>query len=195
VSGADRAARRQSPALDVSRPFANVICAMDFTEASAAGLRAATDLVRQSQGRLILFHAVEGIPRRMVLSSGEALQVQQDYATRVVAKAQRLRGLVSVRELETRQVEPIVVSGPPDRGILQAAAEIKADLIVMGVTPRSILDEVLAGSTSRVVLQRSTCPVLLVPVTAAGVPPQPDGESRLTAGRAAPADASSQAYP
>ena len=60
--------------------------------------------------------------------------------------------------------EPIVVTGNAFRGIVAIAKETSADLIVMGVAPRSRVDEALSGSTLRAVLRSATVPVLVVPV-------------------------------
>jgi nucleotide-binding universal stress UspA family protein len=55
----------------------------------------------------------------------------------------------------------------PGRGILNYAAEVGADLIVMGTHGRHGADRLVHGSSSEYVLRRATCPVLLVPPTAA----------------------------
>jgi nucleotide-binding universal stress UspA family protein len=148
-------------------PFVELVCAIDFTEASAAALAAAIPLVRRSGGRLSLLHALEDSRGRMVFSGGEAVQVLRDHQGRSASASQRLRRLVPFQALDWSQVNPIVVSGAPCRAILRVAAETGADLIVMGMTRRSALGEVLAGSTSRAVLRRATCPVLLAPPLAA----------------------------
>jgi nucleotide-binding universal stress UspA family protein len=67
----------------------------------------------------------------------------------------------------------MVVSGLPHRRILQAAADADADLIVMPKSMRGGLEEALLGSTTRVVLRRARCPVLLVPM-----PEVPDASKR-----------------
>jgi nucleotide-binding universal stress UspA family protein len=144
-------------------PFVELVCAIDFTEASAAALAAAIPFVRRSGGRLNLLHALEDFPGHMVFSGGEAAQVRRDYQVRLAIASQRLRQSAPLRALDGSQVNPIVVSGSPHRAILRAAADVGADLIVMGMTRRSVLNEALTGSTSRAVLRGATCPVLLVP--------------------------------
>ena len=64
------------------------------------------------------------------------------------------------------RVDARVTTGDPHHGILDVASDVKADLIVMGVPPRSRLDEVLFGSTLRNVLRRTKIPVLVLPVLA-----------------------------
>jgi hypothetical protein len=60
----------------------------------------------------------------------------------------------------------MVVTGNPSASITDTAAESAADLIVMGVAPRSWLDEAVFGSTLRAVLRKAKTPVLVLPVAA-----------------------------
>ena len=56
-----------------------------------------------------------------------------------------------------------VRAGDPVREIIAAAAEWRADLIVLGTHARSGLARLFLGSTAEGVLRHSTCPVLIVP--------------------------------
>ena len=62
--------------------------------------------------------------------------------------------------------KPVVTTGDAHRLIVNSAAESAADLIVMGVAPRSWMDEMVSGSALRGVLRHATAPVLVVPVVA-----------------------------
>ena len=57
-----------------------------------------------------------------------------------------------------------VVTGDAAAGIVSAASETNADVIVMGVARRSWLDRALFGSTLGGVLRRAQVPVLVIPV-------------------------------
>jgi universal stress protein A len=142
--------------------FGHIISAVDFTVASAVAVETVLDLIRRTGARLTLVHALNDVPRHTVFSGGEALRVTSQLQGREAQVARHLRskipGNVSVR------VDARVTTGDPHRAILDIAAEISADLIVMGVPPRSRLDEVLFGSTLRKVLRRSNVPVLVLPV-------------------------------
>jgi nucleotide-binding universal stress UspA family protein len=50
--------------------------------------------------------------------------------------------------------------GKPYRQILTVAEEEHADLIVMGVHGRNVLDVMLFGSTTNQVVRQASCPVL-----------------------------------
>ena len=60
--------------------------------------------------------------------------------------------------------KPVVVTGNADLGIVETATVTDADLIVMGVAPRTWIDEAVSGSTLRGVLRRAKMPVLVLSV-------------------------------
>ena len=60
----------------------------------------------------------------------------------------------------------IVRDGPPVDAILACAAEIAADLIVLGSHGRDGLGHLLFGSTAERVLHKAPCPTLVVPLHA-----------------------------
>ena len=94
----------------------------------------------------------------MVFSGGEALRVTRNLRAQAAQVAEHLRQKIPA-DVSIR-VDARVTTGDPHRGILDIASEVKADLIVMGVPPRSRFDEVLFGSTLRTVLRRAKIPVL-----------------------------------
>jgi nucleotide-binding universal stress UspA family protein len=58
-----------------------------------------------------------------------------------------------------------VARGEIGHVIVAVATSSDADLVVMGVAPRTALDRLLFGATLGAVLRRSSAPVLAVPVT------------------------------
>lgn len=56
-----------------------------------------------------------------------------------------------------------VREGPPVPGIVQAATDIKADLIVLGTHGRSGFDRLMLGSIAEAVLRKAPCPVMTIP--------------------------------
>jgi nucleotide-binding universal stress UspA family protein len=144
-------------------PLKRIVAAVDFTVASAIALRTATDVARRYGAHLTVFHALTW-PRHMVFSGGDALRVLDRLPTEVKLSEERLKR--KARAFGAQDVDPVVVTGAPGRGIIETAAAYAADLIVMGVAPRNSIDEAAFGSTLRAVLRRAETPVLVVPVVA-----------------------------
>jgi nucleotide-binding universal stress UspA family protein len=55
-----------------------------------------------------------------------------------------------------------VAHGKPYTELLRTAAELRADLIVIGVHGRNAADMMLFGSTTNQVVRRASCPVLTI---------------------------------
>lgn len=144
--------------------FGHVVSAVDFTVASAIAVRTVFDLLRNSVTRLTVVHALRNSPDRMVFSSGDAIAAARSLPHQMAHVADRIRQKIPARR--GVRVDMRVTTGKPDRALLEIASEVDADLIVMGVPPRSRLDEVVFGSTVRGVLRRTKRPVLLLPVAA-----------------------------
>jgi nucleotide-binding universal stress UspA family protein len=140
----------------------HIVAAVDFTVASAVGLRTAVGLARAHGARLTVLHAT-GFPGP-VFSGGEAWRTMQQLPAERMALAERLKKQAFA--FGASDIDPVVVTGKPSTSITDKAAESAADLIVMGVAPRTWLDEALFGSTLRAVLRKANTPVLVLPVVA-----------------------------
>jgi nucleotide-binding universal stress UspA family protein len=90
--------------------------------------------------------------------------VIDDLRSRLAQARTRLRGAIPAAA--SRLVKPRVVAGAADQAILDVAAEVDADLVIMGVSRRNRFDELFFGSTFRRVVRRSLRPILAVPVAA-----------------------------
>jgi nucleotide-binding universal stress UspA family protein len=140
-----------------------IVAAVDFTVASAVALRTAADLSTRHGAHLTILHAM-GRPRRMVFSGGEAWRLLQRLPAEAKVLAERLKR--KALAFGSGGAEPVVVTGDADRGIVETATDASADLIVMGVAPRTWIDAAGSGSTLRGVLRRARIPVLVLPVVA-----------------------------
>jgi nucleotide-binding universal stress UspA family protein len=60
------------------------------------------------------------------------------------------------------QLHTHVLAGRPVRDIVRLAAEIKADLLVIGATGHSAIYERMVGSRADRIIQLAQCPVLVV---------------------------------
>jgi nucleotide-binding universal stress UspA family protein len=154
---------RRRSALDVE-PWSpkRIVAAVDFTVASAVALRTAVGVARAHGARLTAVHAMR-LPGP-VYSGGEAWRAIQQLPAEARLLAERLKKQVFAAA--SSDVEPVVVAGEAATVITQTAAARAADLIVMGVAPRTWLDEIVFGSTLRAVLRKASIPVLVLPVAA-----------------------------
>ncbi|MET0390602.1 MAG: universal stress protein [Polyangiales bacterium] len=137
------------------------------------GMQALTEAVRLSQlhpsSQLHVVHVIhergsagprrDRVPteRRLELSPAEL----KEYVAQVCAEA-------------PSDVQTHVRAGVPSRAILRTAAEIKAELVVVGAHRRSGVKKLVRGSVAEQVFQHSHCPVFIaVPKDYADRPVQP----------------------
>jgi nucleotide-binding universal stress UspA family protein len=137
-------------------PIHTILHPTDFSEYSRSAFLLACSLARDYGARLIVLHVVE-TPTATYTEGGLMLAFPEGWRKNVQAQ------LEAVRPLDpTITVEHLLAEGGPAEEILNAAREIRADLIVMGTHGRGVLGRLLMGSVAETVLRKAPCPVLTV---------------------------------
>ena len=151
-----------SDATTTRRP---ILVAVDFSPCSAAALQWAAKAARCFDTPLEILHVVHDPARspgyyRKLEDAAPAEQIEEAAARRMnkflkkVAKRTEALDLMSV---QTR-----LIRGLPVNRILEAAADIDAQLIVMGTQGRTGLPHLMLGSKAERVAQLSPIPVTVV---------------------------------
>lgn len=165
-STAERIATRSArPVLMVRQlphePYRRVLVPVDFSDWS----RASIELARQvaPQATLVLMHAVTVPYEGKLRLAGVDDSVVARYRDAARREAQeRLRELADSAGLDPRQVGLATPSGAePWMLIVQEEQEQDCDLVVMGRQGRHALDELLLGSTTRMVIAEGDADVLI----------------------------------
>lgn len=135
--------------------FRQIVCAVDFSSSSLAALQLATDLARQMGAHLTLVNVLEPmpIPDSLTLAGGGPMDFEN------AAKAANEARLHQVAPDDVPVTE-VVVLGKPYREVLNQAAAVRADLIVMGVHGGAVALPGFLGSTTNHVVREAGCPVL-----------------------------------
>jgi nucleotide-binding universal stress UspA family protein len=128
----------------------NVMVATDFNAASAHALRVAADLASRLGARLSVVHVVAPAPYPYPIPPPEG--------ERAAARAQ----LEDLAESLGPDVVPVLRDGQPAVEIADAAAELGADLVVIGSHGRRGAARALLGSVAEKVVRLSPAPVLTV---------------------------------
>jgi len=135
-----------------------IMCPVDFSDTAAVGAREAANLARNAQAELLLVHVISE-PR---LSGSD----ERGYPAPIVQQFE----MISRRKLELlaaalKNVAPVrtlLVRGPVDLAIAQAAVKQSVDLIVMGARARRGLARLVADSMTERVMQQARVPVVRV---------------------------------
>lgn len=139
-------------------PFEHVLCAVDFSDSSVAGLQFALSLAQEANARVTVLHVLdwplgEESARRVIGMS--EFHRQWEAETR-----EHLERLIPAEVRNWCEPQSKLAFGKVHEQILNTAAAEHADLIVMGVRGRTPVDLMIFGSTTNQVVRRATCPVL-----------------------------------
>jgi nucleotide-binding universal stress UspA family protein len=141
-----------------------ILVPVDFSDASLRALDYAVELSRQLKAQLVVLHAVEPVyypSLEATYGIGVDLgnvydQVEQGARARLA----RLAGEIRARRVKVRT---LLVHGTAHQVILDSAAKLKANLMIMSTHGRTGLSRALLGSVAEKVLRAATCPVVTVP--------------------------------
>jgi nucleotide-binding universal stress UspA family protein len=142
--------------------FRRIVCAVDFSESSRVAAAQAIRLTRQTAAHLTLFHVISRPPELYADTTGSEFNVNHIRAAAEADALRRLRELIPREPDMPGTIETAVEEGDPERWVLRKAAELNADLVVLGVHGRSAADLLVFGSTANHVVRAATCPVLIV---------------------------------
>lgn len=148
-----------------TREYSHVLVAVDFEPESEPVIERARRLAEMIDARLSLLHVVEHVPAFVELGptgfGGEITGPQELALEDELLDVARRQMAALGERLGVAQTDRFVRVGPPGHVIDEAAAEIGADLIVVGVRSRHGLMRLL-GSTAKRVLGELKCDVLCV---------------------------------
>jgi len=139
-----------------------ILVPVDLSEACPPVCDAACDLARLMDARLLLLHVVQPPPVMVTeIYALDAGQAEEMLAAAEDAGVNRLRELAARCVKRGVEAETVHRIGLPVVEILSRAK--KADYIVMGSHGHGAMYDLLVGSTTRGVLKKAPCPVVIVP--------------------------------
>lgn len=141
-------------------PYRRVLLCVDFGEDADRVCARAVQLAQLNLAELCLLHVVEHIP---IDSVGEFLGPAQVDIHEDMLRAAESRLHRVAERLGVEQARCVVSAGYTRQEIVQHAAAMECDLIVVGSHGRHGL-ALLLGSTAGAVLQGASCDVLAVRV-------------------------------
>jgi nucleotide-binding universal stress UspA family protein len=141
-------------------PIKRVLCAVDFSDTSQHAIEHALAIARWYKASITALHVytplfvpVPGLPAPEDRAS--SLELERVRTETAACFAGPVANGVTVNV--------IVEAGQPARHILDRAAALDADVIVMGTHGASGFEHLVLGSVTEKVLRKAPCPVLTVP--------------------------------
>jgi nucleotide-binding universal stress UspA family protein len=133
-----------------------ILCPTDFSDFSAKAFGYAAALASRFGARLQVLHVLPGV---VIATGGPYFPTTREMRDRA---EDALQGFVRPACQAGVPVATELREGDAWREIQSHAAELPADLIVMGTHGRSGFEHLLLGSVAEKVLRRAPCPVLTV---------------------------------
>ena len=146
----------QTPSNTPGRPYV-IVAALAFDETGPHALDEAARVAdRGSRTELHVVHVTTGNDLIALREGpdGESLALRQ-------VKLELQRRVEAMWGSNSRQVIAHIRVGNPAQAVLQTAADVGADLIVVGSNQRRGLERLVLGSVSLRVLEEARCPVLV----------------------------------
>lgn len=135
-----------------------ILVAIDGSSSTPRVVARATEQAAQFGAAIVLLHVRQKVPD--ILGEPYYQQVLDKYMQQADATVEPSAALL---EQDGIDHEVLILEGDPAAAIIDAAADEKCDLIVMGTRGLSNLQSIALGSISHKVLQAAAGPVLVVP--------------------------------
>jgi len=138
-----------------------VLALIDFSDITDRVLAAAAEQARFRQARLYIVHVAP--PEADYIGFEPDLHNRDTTADRLRDLHRRVQQHADQLEADDLPVTPLLIQGPVPDKALDEAADLDADLIVVGSHGHSALYDMVVGSVTHAILHRTTRPVLVIP--------------------------------
>jgi nucleotide-binding universal stress UspA family protein len=137
--------------------FSKILHANDGSEHAFQALSLALQIARQNSSELhmVSVEEIDYMPEFIE----EVRQETGTAARRFHTVLQRARAMAEEHQVK---LQTHVLVGHPVRDVVQLAADLKAELLIIGATGHSALYERMIGSRADRIVQLAPCPVLVV---------------------------------
>lgn len=144
-----------------------ILVPVDFSDITGAVLDLAASQARAFGAELFVLHVARPDPEFVGYQAGPQ-SVRDQIAARFRREHQQLHEMSGALHEAGLPATALLVQGPTVETILEEAAKLDADLIVLGSHGHGGLFRALLGSVSEGVLRKSIRPLLIVPARKTG---------------------------
>lgn len=145
--------------------FKNILCPIDMHPRSKMALRKAINIAHQFNSKIVLLSIHEEfLSKKQMIMSRVSVSSLGDEFKKIATEAKNdMKNLVKDLEADDIKCQYILRDGIPADIIVKLSDEMDIDLIVMGTNGRDSLSDYILGSTTQKVVEKSKCPVLVMP--------------------------------
>jgi nucleotide-binding universal stress UspA family protein len=143
-----------------------ILVPTDFSKTASVALDVAADIAKKAGSELILLHVVEEAAGNSFNAEGQIADgdmMDKLFTLKLIEKARKqLEKAVQDPRYSAIEVNGELRVGNAFHGMRTIIAENKVDLVVMGTSTHSKLEEMLIGTNTEKVVRTAKCPVLTV---------------------------------
>jgi len=139
-----------------------IMATLDLAATTPAVLREARTWALRMQAELFLIHVTEPDPDFVGYGAGPE-SVRLAVAHRFTQAHKQIEDAAAELRQDGIETTALLLQGSTAESILREADHLSVDAILMGTRAHGALREILMGSVSKSVLQKSTRPILLIP--------------------------------
>ena len=139
-----------------------ILVSIDFSDMTDAVVDQAVELARAQDSRLWLLHVAPPNPEFVGFEAGPQ-SVRDVRAEHYRDEHRHLQELAAQLNEQGVACEALLVQGMVVEEILDHAARLDADAIVLGSHGHGALYHLLLGSVTEAVVRAATCPIVIVP--------------------------------
>jgi nucleotide-binding universal stress UspA family protein len=140
----------------------HILAAVDFSVLSEAVVRQTTEFARAFGAEVTLLHVAAPDPSFVGYGVGPK-SVRAARAGELKRERTDLQRMADSLQSEGISARALLYAGSTVETLIEEAARIPADLMIVGSHARGPIARALIGSVSHGVVQRARCPVLVVP--------------------------------
>ena len=139
-----------------------LLVAVDFSDSSQKIIEYVKEWAKFVSSKIWLVHVAEPDPE-FVGYKVDPPEMRDVIAKRFHKEHQQLQQFGQEFRSEGLECVALLVQGPTVETILREIDNLSVDMVILGSHGKGILRQLLVGSTSEGVLQKSSVPVLIVP--------------------------------
>lgn len=141
-----------------------LLVAIDFSKITELILMKVKEIALKANAKVWLIHIVQPEPDFIGYDVGP--ESERDFiAKRFHEKHIKLQSIASELENTGVNITPLLLQGPTVSTILEEAQKLETDMIVVGSHGHGTMFNLLVGSVSKGLLNKSSIPLLIVPKT------------------------------
>jgi nucleotide-binding universal stress UspA family protein len=144
-----------------------ILVPVDFSKPAMNAAEVGADIARKSGAQLILLHVIEEIVGNSINVEGEVNTAgnweDKIYTIKLIEKAKKqLAKMTEDPRFGDLRLKTELRMGTPYHGMNSIIVDHKVDLVVMGTSGKSDIEEMIIGSNTEKVVRTAHCPVLTV---------------------------------